>query len=190
MQILTLQPGDSGAINQAAALLVAGFRDNWPEAWPTLADALEEVHEALAPEKICRVAIDDDGSVAGWIGGASQYDGHVWELHPLVVAATKQGRGIGRALVSDLEAQVQLRGGITILLGTDDENAMTSLGGADLYPDVWAHIAAIQNLRGHPYTFYQKCGFVIVGVVPDANGFGKPDIMMAKRVGSSVASGR
>jgi len=25
-------------------------------------------------------------------------------------------------------------------------------------------------------------GFVIVGVLPDANGFGKPDIFMAKRV--------
>ena len=25
-------------------------------------------------------------------------------------------------------------------------------------------------------------GFVIVGVVPDANGLGKPDILMAKRV--------
>jgi len=29
---------------------------------------------------------------------------------------------------------------------------------------------------------YQKCGFVIVGVVPDANGLGKPDILMAKRI--------
>jgi aminoglycoside 6'-N-acetyltransferase I len=31
--------------------------------------------------------------------------------------------------------------------------------------------------------FYRKLGFVIVGVVPDANGPGKPDILMAKRVG-------
>ncbi len=29
---------------------------------------------------------------------------------------------------------------------------------------------------------YQKRGFVIVGVVPDANGLGKPDILMAKRI--------
>ena len=29
---------------------------------------------------------------------------------------------------------------------------------------------------------YQKCGFVNVGVVPDANGLGKLDILMAKRI--------
>ena len=32
------------------------------------------------------------------------------------------------------------------------------------------------------YEFYQKIGFSFVGVIPDANGFGKPDIIMAKRV--------
>jgi aminoglycoside 6'-N-acetyltransferase I len=47
---------------------------------------------------------------------------------------------------------------------------------------VWEHIATIGNRRCHSYTFYQKCGFAIVGVVPDANGPGKPDILMAKRV--------
>ena len=44
------------------------------------------------------------------------------------------------------------------------------------------HLAKIRNLRGHPYEFYQKLGFVIVGVIPDANGPGKPDILMTKRV--------
>lgn len=34
-----------------------------------------------------------------------------------------------------------------------------------------------------PYEFYQKLGYAIIGVVPDANGLGKPDILMAKRVG-------
>jgi aminoglycoside 6'-N-acetyltransferase I len=52
----------------------------------------------------------------------------------------------------------------------------------DLYPDVLEHLANIKNLRGHPYEFYQKIGFSIVGVMPDANGPGKPDIYMAKRV--------
>jgi len=62
---------------------------------------------------------------------------------------------------------------------------MTTLSGVDLYPDVWPHIRSIRNLRGHPFEFYQRCGFVIVGVVPDANGYGKPDILMAKRVADS-----
>jgi aminoglycoside 6'-N-acetyltransferase I len=46
-----------------------------------------------------------------------------------------------------------------------------------------APLQTIGNLRRHPYEFYQKLGYVIVGVIPDTNGFGKPDIFMAKRVG-------
>jgi aminoglycoside 6'-N-acetyltransferase I len=47
---------------------------------------------------------------------------------------------------------------------------------------VAGQIAAIRNLKRHPYEFYHKQGYAIVGVIPDANGLGKPDIMMAKRV--------
>ena len=182
MRIIDLDPNDQWTIEEVAALLVEGFKQHSPLAWPDMASALAEVQEALEPGRICRVALDDNGEIAGWVGGISQYNGNVWELHPLVVRPELHGRGIGRALVSDLEQQVQARGGLTITLGTDDEDDMTTLAGVDLYPDVWMHIASIRNLRGHPYEFYQKCGFVIVGVVPDANGLGKPDILMAKRV--------
>lgn len=36
----------------------------------------------------------------------------------------------------------------------------------------------------------QKLGFTTVGVVPDANGLGKPDILMAKRVGTRRSESR
>lgn len=172
---------DAAAIAQAAQALVDGFREHWPTAWPDLAVARAEVEAALAPGKVCRVARDADGRVLGWVGGRHAY-ARVWELHPLVVVPSAQGRGIGRALVADLEARVRERGALTLMLGSDDEDDMTTLGGVDLYPNVWTHIATIRNLRGHPFAFYQKCGFVIVGVVPDANELGKPDILMAKRV--------
>jgi aminoglycoside 6'-N-acetyltransferase I len=181
MQLSDLQPGDAAAIEQAAHALVVGFRVHAPNAWPDLAAARSEVQQALEPGKLCRVARDTDGRVLGWIGGQLSY-ALVWELHPLVVFPAVQRRGIGRALVDDLEVQVRKRGGLTILLGSDDETDMTTLSGGDLYPDVWPHIKNIRSLRGHPFEFYQKCGFVIVGVVPDANGYGKPDILMAKRV--------
>ena len=59
-----------------------------------------------------------------------------------------------------------------------------TLSGVNLYPNVCDHIVAIKNLRRHPYEFYQKCGFVIVGIMPDANRLGKPDIYMAKPISS------
>jgi aminoglycoside 6'-N-acetyltransferase I len=188
MQISDLQPNDSAAIEQAAQALVTGFRDHSPDSWPNLVAARTEVQEALEPGKVCRVARDADGTVLGWIGGHLFY-ARVWELHPLVVHPSVQRRGIGRALVADLEVQVRQRGGLTLLLGSDDEDDMTTLSGVELYPDVWTHIRNIRNLRGHPFEFYQTCGFVIVGVVPDANGPGKPDILMAKRVSNNQACG-
>ncbi len=181
--IADLTSGDTSRIEQCAALLVEGFREHWPGAWEDMDSALEEVREALQPERICRVALSEAGEVLGWVGGQDMgYDGRVWELHPMVVHAEHRKHGIGRALVADLEAQARERGGLTLMLGTDDEDDMTSLSGADLYADLWQHIRDIQNDKGHPYEFYQKCGFVITGVVPDANGRGKPDILMAKRL--------
>lgn len=182
MYLTDLDPTNPAILQQAAALLVEGFREHWPEAWPTQEEAVQEVLDAAVPDKICRVALDTDGTVLGWIGGQPEYDGNVWELHPMVVHAEQRGRGIGRMLIADLEDRVRERGGLCIQLGTDDEDDMTTLGGADLYTDLWDKIANIRNLKGHPYEFYQKCGFTITGVVPDANGRGKPDIIMGKRI--------
>ena len=176
-----LDPLDGEAVRQAAGLLVAGFRDDWPDAWPTTDAAIAEVRESLSEERISLVALDENGAVLGWVGGVPSYEGNVWELHPLVVRPDVRRRGVGRALVADLEARVRERGGVTLWLGTDDESGMTSLSGMDLYPDVLEHLANIENLRGHPYAFYLRLGFSIVGVMPDANGPGRPDIYMAKR---------
>lgn len=182
MHIVDLRSEDEAVIHQVAILLVEGFAANWPEAWPDLESAIEEVRESLAAPRISRVALDEDETVLGWVGGISQYHGHVWELHPLVVRASQQGQGIGRALVADLEGLVKERGGLTITLGTDDVSGQTTLAGINLFPHVWEHVTHIKNLKRHPYEFYQKLGYVIVGVMPDANGLGKPDILMAKSV--------
>jgi aminoglycoside 6'-N-acetyltransferase I len=182
MHITNLNPTDEHLILQIAEMLVAGFAEHWPDAWPDLDSAVEEVRASFAAERISRVALDEQGNAIGWIGGIEQYDGNVWELHPLVVRQDQQRQGIGRALVMDLEACVRERGGLTLWLGTDDEQHLTSLGGADLYQNLWEQIANIKNLGGHPYEFYQKLGYAITGVMPDANGPGKPDIFMAKPI--------
>ena len=182
MNIVSLLPENDHLIQQAAQLLLDAFHEHWPEAWPTLEEGLEEVHEMLQTERICRVAVDEQENLLGIIGGISQYDGHVWELHPLAIQPNMQGKGIGRALVEDFEEQVRLKGGLTITLGSDDDDNMTSLSGIDLYENLWDKVKSIRNLKNHPFEFYQKMGYVITGVVVDANGVGKPDILMSKRV--------
>ena len=182
MKITTLSPDNHHLIQQAAQLLVDAFREHWPDAWPTFEEGLKEVHEMLEFERICRAAVDEKGNLLGIIGGIPGYDGNVWELHPLAVQPSLQGQGIGRALVEDFEEQVHLKGGLTITLGSDDEDNMTSLSNVDLYENLWEKMRDIRNYKNHPFTFYQKMGYVITGVVPDANGRGKPDILMAKRI--------
>ena len=182
MNIISLPPDNELLIQQAAQLLVDTFREHWPDAWPTFEEGLKEVHEMLESERFCRAAVDEQGNLLGIIGGIPGYDGHVWELHPLAVQPSLQGQGIGRALVQDFEEQVGLKGGLTITLGTDDEDSMTSLSNVNLYENLWDKIRDVRNLKHHPFEFYQKMGYVVTGVVPDANGFGKPDILMAKRV--------
>nr|AAS90614.1 aminoglycoside 6'-N-acetyltransferase [uncultured soil bacterium] len=182
MEITTLTSDNDRLIHQAAQLLVDAFREHWPDAWPTMEEGLKEVGEMLETGRICRVAVDEKGSLLGIIGGIPGYDGNVWELHPLAVQPLLQGQGIGQRLVEDFEVQVRSKGGLTITLGTDDEDGMTSLANTDLYENLWEKIRDIRNLKGHPFEFYQKIGYIISGIVPDANGPGKPDILMAKRV--------
>jgi aminoglycoside 6'-N-acetyltransferase I len=182
MKIITLTKENGALVQQAAQLLMDAFREHWVDAWPTLEEGLQEVHEMLEAERICRAAIDEDNNLLGVIGGIPQYDGHVWELHPLAVQPSMQGRGIGKLLVEDLEQQVHLRGGLTITLGSDDEDNMTSLSNVNLYENLWDKIRDVRNFKRHPYEFYQKLGYVITGIVPDANGIGKPDIILSKKV--------
>lgn len=181
-QIIDLRREHESIFQQATELLITGFANSAPSAWPTMPEALEEAEEALEPGKIARVAVNADGVVLGWIGGMPTHRGRAWELHPLVVHPNHRKLGIGRALVHDLEQLVRAKGVTTLYLGTDDEMNLTSLSGVNLYPNVWKQVTNIQNFNGHPFEFYQRLGFVITGVLPDANGPGKPDILMAKRI--------
>ena len=162
---------------QAAALLVDGFVA--PRGWPTLELARAEV-AAVLREGFARAMVDG-GVVTGWIGGLPEYNGRVWELHPLVVRPSCRRRGIGRALVEAFEEEAGRRGALTFTLGTDDDSGMTSLAHVDLYVDLPGHLARVRDVgRNHPFVFYRKLGYVVTGVMPDANGRGLPDIYMSK----------
>jgi aminoglycoside 6'-N-acetyltransferase I len=179
MILVDLASQPQPVLDAAAQLLVSGFEA--PSGWATVAAARRDVAHVLE-EGFARGAIVDDRLV-GWIGALPEYDGRVWELHPLVVSAEYRSRGIGRSLVAALEAEVAARGGLTITLGTDDDTGRTSLSNGDLYADIPAALRDLRDLgRGHPFQFYQWLGYTVTGVLPDANGVGKPDIFMSKRV--------
>ena len=179
-RVLPLDPADAAAVERAAALLVESFREHHPRAWPDMEAARAELRECLNPEWIILGAFDADGALVGWIGGQPQYYGDVWELHPMVVDERFRRRGIGRMLVRELERRLRERGVITLYLGTDDENEQTSIGGVEVFPGVLDRLQSLRNLRGHPFEVYQRLGFEVVGMIPHANGFGRPDIFMAK----------
>ena len=153
------------------------------DGYPTLDKARDEVLESLGEGRLSLVALDEENQVNGWIGAIETYNGNVYELHPLVVRANVRGKGLGTQLVRALEERVRERGAITIYLGTDDVDNRTNISGQDVYPEPVEHAARLESTNNHPLAFYRKLGYVVVGIMPDANGFGKPDIYMAKRIG-------
>ena len=157
------------------------------EAFPWCYDgknADKKIKRMLSKRRISLVALlktDISQQVAGVISAIPQYGITGWELDPLAVLKEYQGLGIGKLLVKILEDEVVKRGGVMIYLGSDDEHGTTTLYGVDLFEDTFEKIKNIE-CKGHPFPFYEKMGYKIVGVFPDANGIGKPDIWMAKRL--------
>jgi aminoglycoside 6'-N-acetyltransferase I len=78
---------------------------------------------------------------------------------------------------------------LTLFLGSDDDYGGTTLFGRELWPDVAGHIAATETTaRGHALAFYRRHGYEITGLLPDVNGAGRPDIILAKRLTTSRSS--
>jgi len=181
-QIIDLPFDDRTLLDQLARMAHAAFQVHAPGWLPTVQDAKAEVLESLEPKKMSRVLIDDTRHPLGWIGVIPQSSGRIWEIHPLAVSLAVQQRGYGRALIADVEQLARVAGALTLVVGTSDATNATTLSGVDLYADPAAAIASLRALRDHPYTFYEKLGFKVVGITPDADGIGKPGITLAKPV--------
>ncbi len=180
-RIEDLTAGDEACIEQAATLLHTAFSPLG--AWTTMSKARQEVVDSLGEDRVSRVALDSDGTLLGWIGAIREYDGLVWELHPIVVREASRRRGVGRAMVQDLEAILAARGALTLWAGSDDLAGETSLGGVDLYAALPDALHPVRSWGHHPLPFYRRLGFHVIGVMPDANGPGRPDIFLGKRLG-------
>lgn len=167
-------------IDTVAAIVVTGFADR-SRAWPTLADGINEVITHSTDNHVSLVASIDD-TIVGWISASPQYQQYGWELHPIVVAPKFQRRGVGKALVATLCAALLPRGATTLYAWSDDECMSTSLGGKNLLPNPLQHLATFVSSAHHAGAFYCAQGFVLCGVIPAANGPGKPDILFARSI--------
>lgn len=185
MKIIELRELDRTGRAKAAKLLRDSIRGPAYQL-PGSAESETETffHEA---DRFALSAIED-GALRGWIGGIRSYS-HALELHPLVVEAAWRGRGIGRRLVEALEARARELGFLTLYVGADDEFGGTNLFGAELFPQPLTALARIQaSANGHPFFFYRRLGFQPAGIIPDANGRGRPDLFLVKRIDPHTGS--
>lgn len=97
------------------------------------------------------VARDED-TVVGHLQAVPREEGATWEVTNTAVAEAARGRGVGRLLLERAVDEARTAGATRVVLAT---------GAAD-----------VGNLR-----FYQRCGFRMTRVVPDAfgPGTGYPD---------------
>jgi aminoglycoside 6'-N-acetyltransferase I len=186
VQTVPFETASAAQREQAAAILVNALA-HVPSAWRDTPSAREEVASFTADPDRMAIAAVDGANVVGWIGRI-RHSRTAWELHPLAVDPSHQGRGYGTGLVKVLEDEARRAGVCTIWLGTDDDFGGTNLFDVDLYPEVLEHLRRLAPARRHPssvrhpYTFYRRLGYTVVGVLPDVDGFGRHDILMAKRI--------
>ena len=166
---------------EAARILYITFTGINKNAWPDLETALIEVDECIQEPNIC-LGIKADNELAGWIGLRPMYE-KTWELHPMVIKKEHQGKGYGKQLLYELERLGRLKGVIGIFAGSDDETNSTSLSERELNEEnIFQEIMNVKNYKNHPYEFYRKCGYIITGIIPNANGLKKPDILLWKDI--------
>jgi len=176
--IVPLAELDAAALEQLAYVTLASAQTHVTEWLADLDAAREELADALAPEKTALVLIESGKPIA-WVAAARDW-GRIWELHPLIVAVDHQRRGHGLRLVRAIEDIARAAGALTMLLGTSDTVDATSLSNVDLYEGTGARLDAMTVRAPHAVTFWQRAGYKIVGVLPDAEGPGKPSIQLAR----------
>lgn len=86
--------------------------------------ALELIDGALAGDPDYAVLVADEAGVAGYVlFGPTPMTKATFDLYWIVVAASHRGRGLARALVTAMEAQIRARGGHNIRVETSPSEA-------------------------------------------------------------------
>ena len=174
-----LDPNDEPLLQRLTQLSFDAAALHAPNWLPTLDDARQELDDALRDGKISR-CLFERGIPVAW-GSITPLYGKVWEIHPLLVHVEHHRRGFGKLVVRDLEAHASRKGAGVLFVSTSDETDSTSLGGRDLFIDPIGALATIEHRRSAALQFWTRMGYEIVGLIPDAEGVGKPSIHLAKR---------
>ena len=178
-EIIDLDVSDAVLIERLTAITYEAFKENAPQWLPTPEHARKQLIAAGKPGRLGRVVLDS-GKPAGWIGVIEGR--RIWEIHPIAVAIEHQYKGLGHVLVEEIAAIAKAAGALTLYAGTSDEVGTTNLFGVDLYSDPAESIRTIRPVGRNPYRFWENAGFTIVGLIPDAEGVGKPGIQLARRI--------
>ena len=141
---------------QAAELLLETF----PKAnmWPDLDEkmAIETINESIVAENIC-IGLKINKELIGWGCLCPDYWGKTWELHPFATSTKFQGKGYGQILMGEIEKMAQEKGAIGIILGSGDEEKLTSLSEKEINEEnIFEEIKNIKNIKNHPYEFYKN----------------------------------
>jgi aminoglycoside 6'-N-acetyltransferase I len=187
MELVDFATLTAAQCTEAAQILRAALA-HLPSGYRAPGEAEAEVERRCGDSDWLGYAAVEDGRLLGWIGAIRSY-AQGWEIHPLVVAPAHQRRGIGASLLARLEARAQTDGVLTLFLGSDDDYGGTTLFGRELFPDVLSQAATAETTtRGHALAFYRRHGYRIVGLLPDVNGAGRPDILLAKPLRGPTSS--
>jgi aminoglycoside 6'-N-acetyltransferase I len=153
-----------------------------PIGWNKVEDAQNEISEQLEADGYF-YALIDSGQLIGWGGILPCYSGNVYEIHPMVIDSKYQNKGFGGLLIKHLEDKARFLGGLTIYAASDDESddRRSSLRDADGYDDIYDKMKHFDP-KNHPARFYMKHGYQLIGIMPDANGRGKHDLILSKKL--------
>jgi aminoglycoside 6'-N-acetyltransferase I len=172
-----VEPGDDRFLEEASILLETVY----PHLALTPGDALEEISRIQTDESIFIVRLVED-ELIGMIGARPTHGSTGYELFPHVVDPTEQNQGLGTVLLYMLEKELAKRGATVLFLATEDEFGDTTLYDTDLFAEPFEPMRTMKAVNWHPFVFYRRRGFQVCGVIPDAFGVGKPDILMAKKI--------
>ncbi len=171
---------------QAVKILLEAFPAD--EMWSDLDEkmARETVEFSIYGKNIC-IGIKIGSELAGWVCLRPEYEKikneATWELHPFVISPKFKRKGYGKMLMEEVEKAAQENNIIGIILSSGDEANKTSLSDKEITGEnIIEEIKNIKNYKNHPYEFYQKCGYSIIGIIPNAYGIRKTDIWLWKDI--------